>query len=204
MPSTTKRRSLADEFHILAVHCRKDKLTLGELADLLAERGHALLTLMLSFPFMLPIPLPGLSIIFGLILASLGVLMAVGQKPWIPKKWRARQLSPELIGRLLATAEKIMRRIEKLIKPRGKWLTRFHGTRALNGFLIATCGILLALPLPPGTNFPPGISCALISLGILEDDGVVLGLGYVMYVINIAFFGFLALFGYDGVKALFS
>ena len=42
------------------------KTSLGTLDDLLKERGFVTLVLILSLPFIQPIPVPGLSIIFGL------------------------------------------------------------------------------------------------------------------------------------------
>jgi hypothetical protein len=38
-----------------------------------------------AFPFCTPIPLPGFSLPFGLVIAIIGLRLALGQKPWLPR-----------------------------------------------------------------------------------------------------------------------
>ena len=48
-----------------------------------------------------------------------------------------------------------------------------------NGFLIVFLGMALALPLPiPFTNLSAGWSIFLLSIGLLEDDGIFILAGY--------------------------
>jgi hypothetical protein len=54
--------------------------------------------------------------------------------------------------------------------------------KRVNGAMLAALGIFLALPLPiPLTNVITAWAIFLISLGILEDDGLFIFLGYGLF-----------------------
>jgi hypothetical protein len=58
----------------------------------------------------------------------------------------------------------------------------------VSAVMVVILGFLLALPLPPGTNFPPAISIILLSIGSLERDAVFVGAGIVAFGVNVLFF----------------
>jgi hypothetical protein len=39
--------------------------------------------------------------------------------------------------------------------------------------------IVLILPLPPGGNFPPALACAVLGMGLVERDGVIILIGLI-------------------------
>lgn len=50
-------------------------------------------------------------------------------------------------------------------------------------------GAVLALPLPPGTNWPPGGMIALLSVGMLRTDALFILAGLIAAAFNVLFFG---------------
>jgi hypothetical protein len=75
------------------------------------------------------------------------------------------------------------------------------GTRILNGFLLAIHGILMALPLPiPGSNSFPAWSILLIALAELEEDGILLWIGYLVSIASFIFFASLAWGAQAGIE----
>jgi len=198
-----KCHKLSDEFNRLSKLCEGNTVTLLTLLKSIRLRGHALLTLFLAFPFMLPIPVPGLSVLFGLMIMYAGIRIALGQKPWLPRKWLRRKLPASIFAKIFTAGEKVFRRFEWIIKPRGKFL-HAPWLQTLNGILICLAGFLLSLPLPPGTNFPPALVIVFLSIGMLEEDGLAIALGYISFVINIAFFAGISFLGIEGVKRLLS
>ena len=163
---------LSDEIKRLEEVCQKESICLEDLMKALGLRGHAFLTLFFAFPFLLPIPVPGLSILFGIVIAFIGFQMAIGKDPWVPTRWKKRPVSTKIILAVLKGAEKILSKLEKIVKPRGKFLHSMPWTKSVVGMMISICGLFLALPLPPGTNLPPGACVILMSLGYLEKDDV--------------------------------
>ena len=196
------RARLSAELERLGAVCRERSLTVGELLPGLAPRDQALLTAVLAIGFMHPIPLPGLSTVFGLIIALAGTRMARGLGPWVPARWHGRSLPGRKLGHVFTAGAALMRRFEGLIRPRGRWLSAHPLTERLSGGAIAICGLLLAMPAPPGLNFMPSIPIVLLSLGILEEDLLLLAAGCLGTALNVLLFGGLALAAWSGLRAL--
>ncbi len=145
----------------------------------MGDRSHSLLLLVLSLPFMFPIPLPGLSVVFGLLVAFVASAWALGHPVRLPRKMAQVRLPKFFLERLPLYSDKLFYRVEVWIKPRSPWLFDHAIFRWLLAGIIILAGLFLALPLPPGTNFPPGIVIFVLSLSILERDArlAILGVG---------------------------
>ena len=196
------KSKLTDDLVKLRDLASSGPLTLGGFLDALNARGHAFVCLILAIPFLTPIPMPGLSIPFGIMIVVSAVSLAAGIPPWIPSGWRRKQLPAEMLIKALDLALKVFRKIEFLVKPRGRIFVRFPGVTRLSGIAMAICGGLLALPLPPGTNFPPALGVVLVAIGVLEGDSILLGLGYLVVAINALVFGSVTIFGFEFVSGL--
>lgn len=179
---------LSDELAQLAQKCDGPTTTLGELLENTNTRAHALGSLVLSLPFLTPIPLPGLSILFGAGIAIIGIRMMLGKGIWLPNSWMKRPFPSKLIRKILGFGERWSRKLERWVRPRGHFFHSSTGVRLISGTMIIICGALLALPLPPGTNFPPALVIVLLSIGNLEEDGVLVVLGFIAFLINMALF----------------
>ncbi|MEK6705215.1 MAG: exopolysaccharide biosynthesis protein [Bdellovibrionota bacterium] len=201
-PSALNGRRLSFEFERLRHLCQQKDIRLHELLDSLTSRSHALLTLIFALPFLLPLPLPGLSIFFGLIIALAGGAIAAGKKPWLPKIFLQKKVSGHLLGKVIDQGEKASKLLEKIVRPRGTFLLRHPWFRKFNGLVMAICGIFLSLPLPPGTNFPPALAVVLLSVGSLEEDIVILVIGHSMFVLNLLLFGTILFLGVTELRNL--
>lgn len=188
----------------LSARCTREKVSLEELIGLMSVRGHALLTLFLGMPFVLPMPVPGLSTVLGGFVVVIGLAMMRGRPPWAPKSWKRHALPGPLVAKICGAAGKVLRKIEHVVTPRGRAFVRHEWSQRIVGGMLALCGFLLALPLPPGTNLPPGLAILVLSLASLEEDGVLLVVGHLLVAVNVALFGALAVFGFDGVRWLFA
>lgn len=193
---------LSAEFRRLEELCDRDiPVSVEGILMHLEHRGHALLTLFLAGPFMVPM-LPGLSVPFGVLIAFFAFSMAFGRKPFLPKSWLAKEIPKDRLRKFCGMAQRFFKKFERLFKPRLVWLIDLRAGQITIASMIAICGILLALPLPPGTNSPPASVIIALSIGFLERDGFLVILGYFLFLVNIAFFAFLAIFGYEGVMNL--
>lgn len=169
-------------------------LTLGEIFEILKGSGHSVLILFLCLPFMQPIPLLGLSTPMGLLIGIVALFDLLGRAPWIPKSWARRDLSGKTLRKILEVAETLLQKIEKWIHPRGAFWVRSWPSRLGSFFLLLSCGLLLALPLPvPFSNTVPAWTAFLHCLGKLEDDGLLVFVSYFLFVLCVAFFVLLAL-----------
>lgn len=175
-----------------------ENVTLREVIGLLHGRGYLLLVMFISLPFCTPIPLPGLSTPLGLIIAIIGVRLALGVKPWLPARLLDTRLSPAVFTKVFAFTRKIILWFERLLRPRLLWLTASPGLLQLHAIPIVICAALLLLPLPiPFSNTIPSWSIMLIAGGLLERDGAFILAGHVAALLAIAFFAVMGIFGVE-------
>ncbi len=180
--------------HIIASFHERP-VSLREVIALLQGRAYLLLMLLLSLPFLLPIPLPGLSFLLGSVIALIALRLTLGQKPWLPARLLDRELPPKFFPTLLAGASRVLRYLEVMLKPRQLWLTDSPLLVQLHAFIIFVAAFVLLLPLPPGTNFPPALCIILMAGGLLERDGRFILAGYLAFALNVVFFALFAIYG---------
>lgn len=171
---------LSQECSRLEKLCDNPNINYQDFFAEISPRTHALVTLVFGFPFLLPIPLPGLSIPFGIIIALAGFRMALGLGPWIPHRLADKKIPAQMLKKVFAKLARLFLRIEPFVKPRLSWATS-RAANLVSSFIIFLCGAVLALPLPPGTNAPPAFFIVLLSIGTLEEDGVVISVGSVLF-----------------------
>lgn len=190
------KRTLSSQLARLAAGFADRPVRLGELTDVLQLRGYNALLLFLAFPFITPIPLPGFSTPFGLVIAVLGMRMMLGQKPWLPQRITARELPARLLPNLLLATSRAFGRLEKLLKPRLFYPEYPAAFQRASGAIIVICGLLLLLPLPvPFSNAFPAFTIILLAAAGLERDGAVFIAGCVQFIFCLGFFAALCLGG---------
>lgn len=201
-PSPTPPRKLSEDLALILREFDVESVTLREVMAVLHGRGYVLLLMLLALPFATPIPLPGLSTPFGLVIALVGLRLALGQKPWLPARLLDTKLSPRLFKKVFAAAQKILRGFEYLLRPRLLWLTASARWLQVHAIPIFFAAVMLLLPLPiPFSNVLPAFSVMLLSAGLLERDGVFIFAGYVVFFCAIAFFSGIGLAGAEGLDA---
>lgn len=191
-----ERRKLSGELARLATRFAHRPVRLGEVTDVLQLRGYNALLLFLTFPFVTPVPLPGFSTPFGLVIALLGLRMALAQHPWLPERLTAHELSGRLLPKVLLGASRVLGRLEKMLKPRLFYPEYPALFQRVSGILILLCGLLLVLPLPvPFSNSMPALAIILLAAAGLERDGAVFIAGCIQFLLCVAFFAALAFGG---------
>ena len=164
-------------------------ITICQILEIFSGKGRSFLLIFLSLPFCQPIQIPGFSTPFGLAIAFIGLRMAFGKRIWLPKALLGKTIAATTVQKIVRTSLKIIRKMKKWIHPRMAWMCRNYAMKRVHGILIALLGILLALPLPiPFSNLVAAWPLFLISLGILEDDGLLVAIGYLISCITILFF----------------
>lgn len=177
--SNVEESRLLRAIELIEAESTSKSLTLGELVNLLGEMGHGILILLLCLFFLQPIPLPGISTPIGIIIIISSTLQFLNQKPWIPRRFRQREIPQKALHKISGIARKIWSRLEKYLHPRLLFLTRARVFRFVNLLLLIVSAFLLALPLPiPFSNTIPAIVILSIVFAQLEDDGFLILFGY--------------------------
>jgi hypothetical protein len=178
----------------------------ARLADVLAatrSRGYHLLLLVLTLPFVGPIPLPGFSIPFGAAVFVFGLRLVLHRQPWLPARLLHLNLPSRYLARTLQGASRIVRMIEAFARPRWLLLSERAFFQRLAGLLICFSGLFLILPLPlPFSNSLPAWTVIFLSVGAVTRDGLFLLAGALAFGLSTAFFALVAIGGRYAVEHL--
>ena len=159
---------------------RNPKVTLAEILSLAGERIFGFLLVMLSFPSALPIPAPGYSIPFGILMLLLALQLIVGRKrPWLPEKMMNGSMPLDKVQGVLKIGLPWLQRIENITKPRLVYICASLPGRVIIGSAIALMSISMMIPIP-GTNTLPAMGIFVTGFGLVEDDGVISLAGLVL------------------------
>jgi hypothetical protein len=177
-----RAETLSQELARLVEQAPADQpLTFNRLLKDTGGRGLFLVVILLSLPFITPIPLPGLGMVFGLVIGVLAVRLALGLAPSLPKPLGERPLDGGFSRKVVSGSVKILGVIEKLAKPRRSAWLAWPAVRFANAALLALMAFLLMLPFPPFppfTNSLPAYSIILLAASMMEEDGVLIWVGY--------------------------
>jgi len=152
----------------LADAASEDGLTLDEILDRMDERAFGLAILIMSIPCLVP-GLYGPPQILGLPIILFAGQMLIGRtEPWLPSGMRARRVPKSWLEGMASFAEKRLSWLERLARPRLSALARGLGERiAALMMIVATLCIVI-----PFTNTVPSVALALLSIGVLQRDGL--------------------------------
>lgn len=178
---------------ILGGDADPENLTINQLLERTEGRGVYLVIILLALPFVVPVPLLGLSTILGAVVAWLAVRLALGKTPKVPHRFGDRKMPPGLRKKIRAGGVKILRVIEKQIRPRRSvWMT-WPVTLKANAAVLALLALLLTLPVPIAfTNTFPALAIVFVAASMMEEDGLMIWMGYAMSLAAVVYFGLLA------------
>lgn len=153
--------------------------TLGDLGDAFSEKSFAVTILLLMFLPALPLPTGGISHVFEVITVFVALQMVLGRRTiWLPRRWKQRPLGTTITGKAVPFIIRRVRWFERFSRPRfaGLFQQRWF-LRVLGLVIIAfSAGAALAPPFS-GLDTLPALGVVIISLAIILEDAVVLGVG---------------------------
>lgn len=152
---------------------RNPQVFLLDLLKLAEERIFGFLFVILALPSALPIPAPGYSIPFGVLMFLLAVQLMVGrQSPWLPQKMLKASVKLSTAQGFVKTGLPWLRRIETLTRPRMSYICQSIPGKIVIGMAIALMSIFMMIPIP-GTNTLPAMGIFITAFGLQEDDGFI-------------------------------
>lgn len=164
---------------VIAESLRDEVVTVGELADRVAQHGFGLLMIVLSLPALLPVLPLGLPAIVGLLFVVVATQMLIGlERPWLPGGVRRYTLSARAKEVLRQRGIPILRRVEQFTRPRRLWVPDAISTRivAVALFLL---GVMMFSPLPFFHPLP-ALTVMILGFGLVNRDGFLLVGGLVL------------------------
>jgi hypothetical protein len=179
--------------------------TAGSLIELFGEKSFAILFVILLGVPALPAPTGGVTHVFEAIAALLALQLIVGRNEiWLPERWRERQLAGDKQERFLTALMKLIRRLERISKPRLRFLFNHSLSNLTFGLLVlgGSAGAFLAPPFT-GLDTLPALGVVILSMGVLLEDFAVAIAGVLLGVAGVALEVFLGKAAIDALGDLF-
>ncbi|WP_372425604.1 exopolysaccharide biosynthesis protein [Salinarimonas chemoclinalis] len=165
-----------------------ERIPLGTLVDALGERTFGLVMLVLALPCAIPF-LYGVPQIVSVPMVFVAAQLVIGRRAlWLPHGLRARAFSKADYSGMIARARPWLLRFEHLARPRLTFLASGPSER-LVGLAMLVASLSIAVPLPL-TNTVPGIGVAIIAVGLIERDGLLVLAGAAVALVWIGFLVF--------------
>lgn len=173
---------LIDEIH-------GDTITLRELLERSGRQGMLLICALSTLPFLIPVSIPGVSTVFGAAIVLLASALFLNRLPWLPQRILNKPLDAHKLVPVLRKGAGLVRKIDRWVKERWLHLTSATMLR-LNSAAVVFGGLLLMAPLGPipFSNTAPAVGILLLTIGLLQRDGLCVLLGYLGLVLSVLYF----------------
>ena len=204
-PHLTETRPLGEALQDLLRTPDERGPAIGEITEAVGEKGFGLILMVLSLPSALPIPAPGYSTPFGIVIALIALQMMLGRQTlWIPPRLKTVRIKPALARTMLGAASRFLHKLEHWICPRQLWIRTRTGQAGL-ATVILVMASLMVLPIPL-TNTFPAMVIFLIGVGLSEEDGLLaiaaFGIGLLAIVLYAGIIYMLITQGPEAIDAL--
>ncbi|MEG0316111.1 MAG: exopolysaccharide biosynthesis protein [Comamonas sp.] len=189
--------SLIDDIH-------GDTITLKELLERSGRQGMLLICALATLPFLIPVSIPGVSTVFGAAIVLLAAALFLNRLPWLPQRILNKPLDAKKLVPVLRKGVGVVSKIDRWVQPR--WLGLTSGTLLrLNCVAVMFGGVLLMAPLGPipFSNTAPAVGILLLTVGLLQRDGLFVILGYFGLVLSVVYFSVLGYLAWTGGTYLF-
>jgi len=178
--------------------------TLGSLIELFQEKSFALLFVILLGVPALPLPTGGATHVFEIIGMLLALqLIALRREIWLPQRWCRLELAGERQQKFIAGLMRMIRRLERVSRPRLHFLFGHRLSNIAFGVL-ALAGSLGAFFAPPFTGLDtlPALSVVLLAMGVLLEDFLIVVVSLLALVAGVALEITLGAAAIEGVGSL--
>jgi hypothetical protein len=144
----------------------------ASLIEVFEEKSFAILFVVLLGVPALPLPTGGATHVFEIIAILLAAQLIAGRDQiWLPQRWRSLQLAGDRQQRFIAGLMRLIRRLERISRPRLRFLFGHRLSNIVFGVLVIA-GSLGAFLAPPFTGLDtlPALGVVLLSLAVLLED----------------------------------
>lgn len=197
--------STSDTINRMLLQIKSETVSVRELIAMMGEQGLLMLCALMTLPFLFPVSIPGVSTVFGAAILLIGVAITLNTLPWLPAFVADRRLDWNKLKPVLERGVRFLGKVDRYLKPhRLAALSQSAVMNRLNGIALIFAALLLMMPLGliPFSNTLPAVAILFMSVGISQRDGAMVAAGYVMNVVTVIYFGFLAWGAWKGGGAL--
>lgn len=184
--------SIIDDIH-------GDTITLRELLERCGREGMLMVCAIACLPFLIPVSIPGVSTVFGAAIVLLAFALFLDRLPWLPQRILDKGMDANKLKPVLHKGVNIVGKLERWLQSRMPALTTAAMQR-FNSAVLVFGGLLLMAPLGliPFSNTVPAVGILLLTVGMMQRDGIFVLLGYLGHMLTVVYFGVLAYLAWMG------
>ena len=161
--------------------------SLGSLIKVFEEKAFAIIFLLLMALPALPLPTGGVTHVFEFIVALTCLQMIIGRATiWLPQRWAKVNVGRFMSGKAVGKLMSVIRWFEGWSRQRLSGVLKLRPVIAIIGLiiLIFTVAAFVAPPFS-GLDTLPALGVVIISLALILEDILILGLGFIVGCIGI-------------------
>lgn len=153
---------------------------ISDLIEDFHENGIFITLIFFALPVAIPLPYPpGFTTVMGIPLVILSLQLLKGsQKVWLPQKVNRYEIKNTTLQMISNKAVPLLVKLERYVKPRFVFANSVYCEQFV-GFINLISAILVALPIPL-TNAVPALGITVMTLGLLNRDGLVIIAGLIV------------------------
>jgi hypothetical protein len=164
----------------------REKIDLDWILGHLKKRAFGILLLILAIGILVP----GLGLVSSIAIAFPAVEMMLGRdRPALPQFLTKRSFASQRFTKWATRALPVLRAVERI--SRSRWHTPRETTKRAVGLLVLLLAASGIWPLP-FINILPAVTVALLAIALLQEDGLLLAVAFVVGTISLLVFCFLA------------
>lgn len=149
--------------------------TLGGLIAAFGGKSFAILFVLLLGVPALPLPTGGATHVMEIIAGLLALELIAGRdEVWLPQRWHKLDLASPRNQRFIASLTRLIRRLERISRPRLRFLFNHNLSNRVFGLLVlaGSAGAFFAPPFT-GLDTLPALGVVLLSVSVLLEDGLI-------------------------------
>jgi hypothetical protein len=179
VPTAQPPHSIRETLHQLKQTASGQRVSLGALIDRLGQRSYGPVLFVLGLVALSPVgAIPGASIVCATAIVLIAAQMSFGRPgPWVPGALRRIEVDARRGRRALEATEPYVRWLDRVTRRRWRGLLRRPALHLVVVTLCVLAGLMYPLALVPWGVVPVAATIALIGLGLLTADGVVIAAG---------------------------
>lgn len=169
----------------LALKEESGKTKISEILEDFRENGILMAMIFFALPVAVPLPYPpGFTTIMGVPLMILSIQMLLGSKKVrLPNNINNYEIKNSTLKMISEKIVPILETVEKYIKPRFSFAKSVYCEQFI-GLVCLIAAFAVALPLPL-TNAVPAQGITIMTLGLLNRDGVIIIAGFVVAILGV-------------------
>ncbi|BAW96980.1 exopolysaccharide synthesis protein [[Synechococcus] sp. NIES-970] len=158
---------------------RGETVSLAQVMAITEEKVFGIVLAILSFPSALPIPAPGYSTPFGILIFLIAIQLIIGRTQlWLPLSWQKKTVKTTMAQGVLEKGLPWLKKMEAIAHPRLPFVCQSRTGRMIMGITMALMATSMMIPIP-GTNTLPAMGIFITAFGLQEDDGLISAAGVI-------------------------